>query len=142
MTERAAAIQEVAEAVEHVGTAVDHLTIELGVARARTHAELDHLRKLTWMVIFGVAVLMVTTILGGYTLYLVNDTISPDGGRFKQNQTRTGEVITTLAIDGDCRSRRAAAGLLAPDPRAPCPSQTPTDVYPGVRRNTPGAPND
>lgn len=129
--ERAAALHEVAEAVEHVGMSVDQLIDELRVARDKTHEELNHLRKLTWMILLGLLALCTMTVLVGYTLFLVNDTISPSGKRFKQGQARSAAVVSLLATDSDCRVRRAGAGLPAPDPRATCMSQTPAEVFPG-----------
>lgn len=131
MTERAAAIQEVAEAVENVGVAVADLTGELRAARAKTHEELNGIRRLGWMALIGLAILTILSVVSIYTLYLVIDTISPGGDRFKQSQARTGQAIAAIAVDGDCRNRRVAAGLPAPDPRAPCPAQTPNEVFPG-----------
>lgn len=132
MAERAAVIQEVAEAVAHVGVAVTDLTGELRAARAKTHEELNGIRRLGWMVLLGLAILTILSVVSTFTLYLVIDTISPDGGRFKQNQARTGQAVAAIVVDGDCRNRRAAAGLPAPDPRGPCEGQTATEVYPGV----------
>lgn len=132
MPERAQAIAEVAQAIEHVGDAVDQLIADLRAARKETHSELTQIRRVGWLVLAALAVLAVMTIVGSYTLFLVNDTISPSGKRFKQNQERSSQVITMLVVDGDCRARRSAAGLPAPSPKAACASQTPPEVFPGT----------
>lgn len=139
--ERSAAIQEVALAVEHVSSAVDQLTGELRVARDQTHRELNHIRRLGWMVILGLTILMILSVISGYTLYLANDTISPGGKRNTQNQERTVRLLTNLAIEDDCRARRAVHGLPAPKSDASCVLQTPPEVYPGVAAEMPSRPN-
>jgi hypothetical protein len=141
MPERTAALQEVAQAVEHVGVSVDQLIGELRAARDKTHEELNGIRRLGWMVLVGLTILTILSVIGAYTLYLVNDTISPGGDRFKQGQARTAQVLVTLATEGDCRNRRSAAGLPASDPRVECAKQTPAEVYPGVAAEMPPRPN-
>ena len=137
MPERADAIHEVAQAVERVGDSVGQLTGELRAARDKTHRELNHLRRLTWLVLFGLIGLTLLAVVSTYTLYLVVDTISPGGARFRQGQERTGQAVAAIVVDNDCRNRRAAAGLPAPDPRTSCPAQTPNEVFPGVGATTP-----
>ena len=141
MPERADAIHEVAQAVEHVGDSVAQLTGELRAARDQTHRELNHVRRLTWLVLFGLMGLTLLAVVSSYTLYLANDTISPSGKRNQQNQQRTVVRLTNLAIEDDCRIRRAIAGLRAPDSAAPCVVQTPPEVYPGVPAEMPPRPN-
>ena len=141
MPERADALYEVAQAVEHVGDSVDQLTGELRAARDKTHQELTHVRRLTVLVLFGLLGLTVMAVVSAYTLFLVNDTISPSGKRFKQGQARTAQLLTTLAIEDDCRVRRAFNGLPAPNSDGPCPAQTPPEAYPGVRADMPPRPN-
>lgn len=55
-----------------------------------------------------------------------------DGGAKK----RAAVVVSSLAVENDCRERRALAGMNAPtNDRLSCPDQTPVDVYPGVGSN-------
>jgi hypothetical protein len=131
MPERTAAIHEVAQAVEHVGDSVDQLIGELRAARDKTHRELAHLTRLGRMVIVGLTILAILSVISAYTLYLANDTISPGGSRFKDNQRRTAAALIRLSVEEDCRFRRAVHGLDAPNPDAPCVAQTPPEVYPG-----------
>lgn len=131
--ERIAAIQEVAEAVRASTNRVAQLTETLNQARADTSSELAALRRLSVAVVIGLTILFLSTIAGAYTLYLVQDTVSPGGHRNQESRANTTALVSGVVGQIDCLQRRSMAGLPAVDPRQPCSQQTPPDVYPGAR---------
>jgi hypothetical protein len=59
------------------------------------------------------------------TVILIHAT---DGGAKK----RAANVVSSLAVENDCRARRAFVGLPSPaNPALSCALQTPVEVYPG-----------
>lgn len=104
--------------------------------------EARHLRW-KWSVLIGAVLLAITLLFTGiisYTaltnrrsLHLIEDTILPGGKIHDANQAQANSFLGLIAIESDCRSRRAAHGLSAPaDPTKPCAGQTQPDVYPGT----------
>lgn len=49
----------------------------------------------------------------------------------KRGAAGTGAAIRSIVVEVDCRSRRQAAGLSAPNPNVLCSEQTEHRVYPG-----------
>ena len=140
--ERAEAIVGLAEVVEDTSNRVADLTEVLRRARQATHDELAGLRKLSVMVLFGLGLLVILALVSGYTLYLTNDSISPDGSRYRRSAQNTAALLVEAQVEIDCRARRIHVGLPAPmEPRERCTEVTPSEVYPGTTTTLPPLPN-
>jgi hypothetical protein len=118
--------------------ALERLSAEMHARATRYDALLERIeclfksvKRVTVAVLVSVLILLALAFLNRSLLTIVNDTVNPDGTRFKDSQKRTASLIVNLSIEDDCRFRRAAANLPAPTSPQPCAAQTPADVYPG-----------
>lgn len=111
-----------------------------GLARIKALEERVHFFQRVITVLVMVLLLMVAasatqsviSALNRSTVRLIKDVVDPTGARNQAAQAATAQVVLSLSIDGDCRNRRADAGLPAPPVGVSCV---------GLPDNPPGAPS-
>lgn len=79
-----------------------------------------------------IAVLLVIALSNRTTLGIVQDVTDPEGKFARRSAAAQQVTFATILDEGDCRHRRAQAGL-PPPPQAyvSCRAQTPPEVYDG-----------
>lgn len=122
----------IADALLEVASSQRDLRNGLGDFTREVHA-IDRRRR--WARIglaVAIAILLVAGIFNFITLQTVRCALTPHCSIYERNQKNSANVVGQLVVEGDCRARRAAAGLAAPpDPKRRCIEQTPMAVYPG-----------
>lgn len=94
-------------------------------------------RVLAVLAAVAVGVLLANSVANRTTLAIVRDATNPQGQLARSGQDRQQVVLAGLLDEGDCRHRRAAAGLPPPPNIAkPCRDQTDPSVYPGGGAST------
>lgn len=92
-------------------------------------------RRRRQFVAVGVCLLLLLAAAGAnlVTLQIVRCALTPGCSIYDRNARSSAKVVAELVVEGDCRERRAGAGLPAPeDPRRRCIEQTPVAIYPGL----------